>query len=263
MSPNRRPALLAAELRPVLALARMDCVAALSSQVDGLVERAVRQPRRAVDPAWWAAELGGPARAFDDAWARGSGPVSRRAVAAGALRHRRVEVTRITHGVSRPAGPLLISAATGALPRPRPRRRPSPARPGRRGAPGAGLSGAVLSGTVLSGSAVSGLAGAGRALPAAWPGALLVLSGVLLLVGAGAGLRVRAVREARAREVAARVRAAVLATAERELVRRSLDVERAAGAPEPPVTGVRAALRGVVTGVGRGTGAAAGTGRAA
>ncbi|OLL74969.1 hypothetical protein Ae168Ps1_3366c [Pseudonocardia sp. Ae168_Ps1] len=121
----------------------------------------------------------------------------------------------------------------------------------------------MLSGTVLSGSAVSGLAGAGRALPAAWPGALLVLSGVLLLAGAGAGLRVRAVRETRAREVAARVRTAVLAAAERELVRRSLDVERAAGAPARPAAGVRAALRGVVTGAGRGTGSAGGAGRAA
>ena len=54
------------DLRSVLALARMECAATLSSQVDGVVERAVRQPARAADPAWWSAALAGPAGEVDD-----------------------------------------------------------------------------------------------------------------------------------------------------------------------------------------------------
>lgn len=236
------------ELRPVLALARMDCAATLSSQVDGVVERAARQPGRAVDPAWWAAALHRPAREFDDGWARRCGPALRRAGSARTLRRTGSGVTDITHAGSRSAAPILAAAAAATLPAPR--RSAGPARPGSAGPllpgtllPGSVLPGSVLSGTLLSGSVLSGIAGAWRLLPGAGPGLLLVLSGLALLAGAAVAARVRTVRVARARETAARVRTAVLAAAERELIRRTLDAERTAGVGAPVVTGARSAPR--------------------
>ena len=270
------------ELRPVLALARMDCAATLSSQVDELLERAARRPGRAVDPDWWAMALQEPAVEFDDGWARRCGPALRRAGASRTLRHPRVGVTEITHGGSRRpesrsrvprgpvprsgaacsgsarrAGPVLVAAAVGALPTRRSRRATGRARrpvagsgvvAGPSGSPpqrGTAPSGSALSGSVLSGSLASGtvlallpvLAAASRALQSAGPGLLLVLSGLVVLAAVAVVTRVRTVRAARARAVAIRVRAAVLAAADRELIRRTLDVERAAGA------GVRATPR--------------------
>ncbi|MBC3194583.1 hypothetical protein H7X46_26390 [Pseudonocardia sp. C8] len=266
----------AGDLRSRLVLAGMDCAERLSSQVDGVIERALVCPDRVADPAWWAAALEGPAREFDDGWDRRCGPVLRRTAATRSLLHRRMIVMEITHAPSRSAGPVLAAAAAAALPRsgararrsasgrtaPAASRIPYPtgprARAGRRArgaarparsaggrVPGAGITGAVvsgavvlpgglasgpvLSGSVLSGSVLSGLAGAGRVLPAAGPGLLLVLAGLVLLAGAGIAARLRAVRAARARAIAVRVRAAVLAAADRELIRRTLDAERAAG----------------------------------
>lgn len=222
MPPHRHRADPAAELRTGLALVRMDCAALLSVQVDGLLERAARRPRRAGDPDWWRVALAGPADELDDGWARRAGPLLRRAQAARTLGRLGVNVAQITHVPSRPAAEVLGSAAVGVLP-------PSPARSGSRAGalfPGALLSGSVLSGSALSGSLLSGAAGIGRVLPASGPGPLLVLAGLVLLGLAGAALRGRSIRAARARELALRVRAAVLAAAERELVRRTLDVER-------------------------------------
>ncbi|WP_344030514.1 hypothetical protein [Pseudonocardia kongjuensis] len=100
--------------------------------------------------------------------------------------------------------------------------------------PGTLLPGTLLPGTLLPGALLSGLLGAGRLLPAAGPGLLLVLSGLVLLGGAGIAARSRAARVARAREIAHRVRAAVLAAADRELIRRTLDAELVVGGRSAP-----------------------------
>ncbi|GAA1403695.1 hypothetical protein GCM10009613_65170 [Pseudonocardia kongjuensis] len=253
----------------------MDCAATLSSQVDGLVEVAVRRPGRAGDAGWWAAALDRPARDLDDGWVRRAGPPMRRASAPRALGRPGQRVTHITHAGSPICGPVLVSAASAALdavpghrpPRsrrsgaPLPRRsgpsrarrsgravRPRRSGPARRppgsgvagllvsGAllPGTLLPGTLLPGTLLPGALLSGLLGAGRLLPAAGPGLLLVLSGLVLLGGAGIAARSRAARVARAREIAHRVRAAVLAAADRELIRRTLDAELVVGGRSAP-----------------------------
>ncbi|MER7437351.1 hypothetical protein ABT341_21855, partial [Pseudonocardia alni] len=68
-------------------------------------------------------------------------------------------------------------------------------------------------------------------LPAGGPGALPALAGLVLLVGALVAARVRAVRSARDRALARRVRDAVLLAADHELLRRISDADR--GLPEP------------------------------
>ncbi|BBG05551.1 hypothetical protein PSA01_60610 [Pseudonocardia saturnea] len=209
---------------------------ALSSQVDGLVEAAVRRPARAGDARWWRAALDRPACDLDDGWSRRAGPPVRRAGAARALGRPGQRVTQITHSGSPVSGSVLVPAALGALPGsrvPRSRRGRPTHRP-----PGSGVAGLLVSGAatgaLLPGAWLSGLLGAGRVLPAAGPGVLLVLAGLVLLGGAGLAVRVRAARVARAREIAHRVRAAVLAAADRELIRRTLDAELAVGARPAP-----------------------------
>lgn len=98
-------------LRTALDQIRVDLLATLSAQVDGLAAHAVRRAGRAGDPRWWTAALDGPARTLDDAWARRSGPVLRRRAAATALRHQGVRVTQITHGASQSGGRALTAAA--------------------------------------------------------------------------------------------------------------------------------------------------------
>lgn len=240
-------------LRPDLALARMDCAAALSARLDAVVTEAGRDPRRAADPRWWVAALAAPGRSLDDDWARLAGPPVRRARARSrSWRATGTDLRVLLPGARSGAGPdtgrgpaVLADAAVAALPVPPPRRTPPRRTRGRtrrpsarRRAPGAGLagvavSGSVLPGSLLSGSAVSGVVGVWRALPGSGAGTLLVLAGVLLLVGAAVAARVRTARAARGRALAGRVGAAVSVAAERELVRRSLAAERAA-APGPP-----------------------------
>ncbi|MEV1294003.1 hypothetical protein [Pseudonocardia sp. NPDC049635] len=236
MSSSRRRADPLIELRPLLALARMDCAAHLSSQVDGMVEQVAQRPSRAADRRWWASELARSARELDEGWSRRAGPPVRRAGGVRALGRPGSSVTHITHAGSSSSGPILVAAGLGAVPGagvPRSRRRaPVP------GAPGSGTLGLLVpglaTGTLLPGAWLSGLLGAGRFLPAAGPGVLLVLSGLALLGGAGVALRVRSARAARAREIAHRVRAAVLGAADRELIRRTLDAELAVGGRPGP-----------------------------
>lgn len=206
-------------LRTALDQIRVDLLATLSAQVDGLAAHAVRRAGRAGDPRWWTAALDGPARTLDDAWARRSGPVLRRRAAATALRHQGVRVTQITHGASRSGGRALTAAAARAL----------AVAPGReRGA----WSGAALSGSAVS--VLSILLAVGRLLPAAAPGAPLALAGFVLLAGALVAARVRAVRSARDRALARRVRDAVLAAADRELAAWIAAVERWSTGPAVP-----------------------------
>ncbi|WP_371335679.1 hypothetical protein, partial [Pseudonocardia sp. Ae706_Ps2] len=111
-------------------------------------------------------------------------------------------VIHITHGASLSGGRALTAAAARAL----------AVAPGReRGA----WSGAVLSGSAVS--VLSILLAVGRLLPVAGPGAPLALAGFVLLAGALVAARVRAVRSARDRALARRVRDAVLTAADREL----------------------------------------------
>lgn len=251
-------------LRPDLALARMDCAAALSARLDAVVTEAGRDPRRAADPRWWVAALAGPGRSLDDDWARLAGPPVRRARARSrSWRATGTDLRVLLPGARSGAVPdtvrrgpaVLADAAVAALPVPPPRRTPPRRTRGRtrrpstrRRAPGAGLagvavSGSVLPGSLLSGSAVSGVVGVWRVLPGSGAGTLLVLAGVLLLAGAAVAARVRTVRAARGRALAERVGAAVSVAAERELVRRSLAAERAAATGPPRPDGVVAARR--------------------
>ncbi|MFP5069243.1 hypothetical protein ACLFMI_06210 [Pseudonocardia nantongensis] len=142
---------------------------------------------------------------------------------------------------------VLVDAAAAVLPGPVVRR---PARRGHTGRrpPGAGTAGvvvpgAVLPGSLLSGSVLSGVGGIGRAWPGSGWATLLVLAGALLLAGAAVLARIHAVRGVRARALAERVGAAVTVAAERELVRRSLEAERAAGVTGPRPDGAVAAVR--------------------
>lgn len=233
---------------PALLLARMDCLAALSVQVGAVVEEAGRSPRLAADRDWWVRALVGPGRALDDGWDRLAGSPVRRALARPRpwrpMRIGPFGVTRITPirpsvgaiAVTDRAGPeLLADAVDAVLPgrpvrgvdRSRPRRRPCGSGLTGGTVSGAVLPGSVLSGSVLSGSVLSGAAGLWRALPGSGLGSALVLAGALLVLGAVVTARVRAVRIAGARATAERVRSAVVAAADRELVRRSLAVERA------------------------------------
>ncbi|MBN9791928.1 MULTISPECIES: hypothetical protein [unclassified Pseudonocardia] len=198
-------------LRTALDQARADLLATLSVQVDGLAADAARRAGRAGDVRWWTAALDGPARTLDDAWARRSGPVLRRRAAAAALRHQGAHVTHVTHGPSPSCGGALVAAAARAL----------AVAPGReRGA----WSGAVLSGSAVS--VLSLLVAGARLLPAAGPGVLPALAGLVLLVGALVAARVRTVRSTRDRALARRVRDAVLVAADRELLRWISDAER-------------------------------------
>ncbi|MEQ3554947.1 hypothetical protein WIS52_31160 [Pseudonocardia nematodicida] len=230
------------ELRPALAMARMDCAEALSSQVDAVARRAVRRPGRSADPAWWATALEPAGTALDDDWARRCGPALRRAYATVSLGRTGAGMAYVIHPPSRSGAPLLASAAAGALPRSSVRRIP----PGRR-APR--VTGATLTGTLLpvwlgSGSLVSGVLGLRQVVATAGPGLALALAGLVLVIGAVTLARVRTVRAARADELARRVRAAVLAAADRELLRRTLAVERAVRVPAPAGAGPRRAGAG-------------------
>ncbi|WP_226361484.1 hypothetical protein [Pseudonocardia sp. ICBG1142] len=202
-------------LRTALDQARVDLLATLSVQVDGLAAHSVRRAGRAGDLRWWTAALDGPARTLDDAWARRSGPVLRRRAAATALRHQGVGVTHITHGASLSGGRALTAAAARAL----------AVAPGRE-------RGAVLSGSAVS--VLSILLAVGRLLPVAGPGAPLALAGFVLLAGALVAARVRAVRSARDRALARRVRDAVLTAADRELAAWIAAAERSSTGPAVP-----------------------------
>lgn len=254
------------DLRPALALARMDCAATLSAQLTAVVTEAGLHPRRVAERQWWASALALPGRTLDDGWARLAEPPVRRA-RARSRSWRTVTpgaggVSAITPGRSsaamtaitdRGGATVLADAAAAVLPGPavhRPiRRRGRPRRPPPGTGPvGVAVSGAALPGSLLSGSVVSGAAGIWRALPGSGWATLLVLVGALLLAGAAVLARLHAVRGARARALAERVGAAVTVAAERELLRRSLAAERAAGAGVPRPDGVVAAVR---RGVGR------------
>ncbi|ANY06802.1 hypothetical protein [Pseudonocardia sp. HH130630-07] len=241
-APERRGVDLAGELRPGLALAGMDAVERLSLQVEALSAVALRRSRPAADPRWWSARLAGPAAEFDAGWARRAGPLLCRAHATRGLGRSGIDVTDLTHPPSRPLGPILGRAVSAVLPGP----------PGGSRWPFASGGAAVLvPGSVIP--ALSVLAGSGRGLPG--PGPVLVCAGLVLLVVAGAGLRVRAVRAARAREQTRRVRAAVLGAAERELARRTVEIEhalaRGTGAGSP-VEGAAGPLRSADAGCGAG-----------
>ncbi|MEJ8281796.1 hypothetical protein [Pseudonocardia spirodelae] len=169
----------------------------LSAQVEALCAAALRRPGRAADARWWADRLSPLDRALDDHRRRRHGPPVRRRAAAAALRREGPRVTHITHVPSPPDGAALALAAAAALP---------DGRPGRR-------LGALLPVVPALPAAVA----VARSLPASGPGTVLVAAGLALLAGAAVAVRLRAARGSRDRECVRRVRAAVLAAAQRAL----------------------------------------------
>ncbi|MDN5915897.1 MAG: hypothetical protein L0I76_12430 [Pseudonocardia sp.] len=201
-----------ADLRAAVAMARLSCSAGLAADLDDLARRAAERAEgsgragRAQLPSWLAGELEEVRRRSGERFEVIAGPAVRRVAA------------RLCPGAA-PIPLPDVPAGAGLAP-------PGPATTGP--APTGPITGA---GVAADPRLLAGLAG----LPVLGAGGLgwataLTVAGVLLLLGVLAYLRVDASARARLRAETARAVAAAGVDAERELARRSIEVERAAGA---------------------------------
>ncbi|MBW0107017.1 hypothetical protein [Pseudonocardia sp. KRD291] len=206
-----------ADLRAVLGLTRLSCSAGLAADLDDLARRAAERADgsgrtgRAQLPSWLAGELDGIRRRSAERFDAVAGPA----------------VRRVAAGLCPGAAPIplpppipLPGAPAGAGPAPA---GAAPAAgPARRG-PWAGI---AADPRLPAGAAGIPLLAAGGL---GWATALTV-AGVVLLLGSLAFLRSEASERARVRVQTSAALAAVRVEAERDLARRAIEVERAAGA---------------------------------